>query len=375
MTRAEVLIVGAGPAGMAAASVCGDRAVWIDENATPGGQIWRGGKPGDALSRRWFGALCTQPRHGRIIDGGSGRAVLESAGGRETIEFGRIILATGARELFLPFPGWTAPKVFGAGGLQALVKAGLSVQGARVVVAGSGPLLLAVASYLRSRGARIAAVLEQAPLPRIARFLLRHPSRILPGAWMSRGLPYRTAAWVVRFTGSAVECHDGSTIGCDMLATGFGLVPNTELRAVFPDALLAGEICGVGGVEKALLEGEMAGLRALGQSTGHLEAAWRKAVRFQRDLEEAFALRAELKQLPQEDTIVCRCEDVRLGQLRQWRHWREAKLQVRCGMGPCQGRVCGPANQFLFGWEAPSPRPPFSATRIDTLIQEEEVHP
>jgi len=79
------------------------------------------------------------------------------------LSFEKLVLATGAREGFLPFPGWTLPHVMGAGGLQALVKSGLAISGKRVVVAGSGPLLIAVAAYLRRHGAEIAMICEQAP--------------------------------------------------------------------------------------------------------------------------------------------------------------------------------------------------------------------
>src|ERR1700745_4286386 len=83
--------------------------------------------------------------------------------GQLQLKYERLILATGARELFLPFPGWTLPGVMGAGGLQALVRSGVPVAGKKVIVAGSGPLLLAVAAYLRKRGARIGLIAEQAP--------------------------------------------------------------------------------------------------------------------------------------------------------------------------------------------------------------------
>jgi thioredoxin reductase len=374
---ASILIVGAGPAGIAAAAVCGERALWVDESGLPGGQIWRGGRPVDALSRKWLAQVARPPRQGRVVDLRPGYALLETPEGPERITFEKLILATGARELFLPFPGWTLPGVFGAGGLQALVKSGMPVEGKRVVVAGSGPLLLAVAAYLRGRGARVVAVLEQAPRARLSRFLLRHPGKIWQGMKLAFGLPYRTSVWVTRFTGDAVECSSGRTIACDYLATGYGLVPNTDLWTPFPldqpDVFVAGEMCGVGGVEKALLEGEIAGMRALGADPEGLMPEYRRALGFARDLEWAFALRPELRALPADDTMVCRCEDVPYREVRRWQSWREAKLQSRCGMGPCQGRVCGPANAFLLGWPLPAPRPPYTAASIETLIHFDEV--
>ena len=81
----------------------------------------------------------------------------------------------------------------------------------------------------------------------------------------------------------------------------------------------------------------------------------------------AFALRPELKTLAQTDTIVCRCEDVPFGALREFTDQRTAKLVSRCGMGPCQGRVCGPACGFLFGWETNKPRWPLVPVDVGTL--------
>ena len=75
----------------------------------------------------------------------------------------------------------------------------------------------------------------------------------------------------------------------------------------------------------------------------------------------------ELRSLPRPETIVCRCEDVTYSRLAQHGSWRAAKLQTRCGMGPCQGRVCGPATRFLFGWSPDSVRPPIFPARFENL--------
>ncbi|MEO8725967.1 MAG: pyridine nucleotide-disulfide oxidoreductase, partial [Acidobacteriaceae bacterium] len=91
--------------------------------------------------------------------------------------------------------------------------------------------------------------------------------------------------------------------------------------------------------------------------------------RFARALNRAFIMRPELKSLAQPNTIVCRCEDVTHHQLRACTSWRQAKLHTRCGMGPCQGRICGPATEFLYGWKPSSVRPPIFPARISTLAQ------
>ena len=126
---------------------------------------------------------------------------------------------------------------------------------------------------------------------------------------------------------------------------------------------------GVGGLELALIEGQIAGFAAVrrSESARHLFGARKKMRSFARTLERTFSLRPELRSLPRPETIVCRCEDVTYSRLAQHRSWRAAKLQTRCGMGPCQGRVCGPATRFLFGWSPDSVRPPIFPTRFENL--------
>src|SRR5581483_8105173 len=162
----------------------------------------------------------------------------------------RLVLATGARELFLPFPGWTLPGVIGPGGLQALVKNGWPIRGRRVVIAGSGPLLPAVADGLKKFGARIPSINEQTPRERLVEFglqLWRYPDKLAQGLgirWRLRGVPYRCGVWPVLAEGDdevrSVTLTDGRklwTEPCDALACGFHLVPNVELPRLFGCAL------------------------------------------------------------------------------------------------------------------------------------------
>jgi len=415
-TRADVLIIGAGPAGLAAAVRCaeGGRSVSIvDDNPDIGGQIWRGG-PGIAKTRdasEW----CTKVRsnnrisilNGRVIcaDRALQRVTVELAEGALVIAWSTLILATGARELFLPFPGWTLPGVVGVGGLQALVKSGLPIANKRVVVAGSGPLLLAVASYLSKQDAVVLTIAEQAPWPRLVRFgamLLRFPSKL----WQSIRLRvsllhvrYRPGCWITRAEGDArlqrVHVTNGRTTWveeCDYAAVAFGLWPNAELasllgckldesgvvvdsygRTSLPDILCAGEVTGVGGLDLSLAEGEVAGFTACGDLTAADRVLQRRkrALAFARHLQHAFRSRPEVKGLSDPNTVICRCEDVTLGRLQEVSSWRAAKLHTRCGMGPCQGRICGPALNVLFGWQASSVRPPLFPSRIGSLLAED----
>jgi len=332
---------------------------------------------------------------------------LERNGESTDVRFDRLILATGARERFLPFPGWTLPGVMGAGGLQALVKAGLNAKGKRVVVAGSGPLILAVAAGLHGAGAKIEGIYEQASLVRLATFgltLFGQPGKLVEGAGYrlkTLRARYRTRSWVVRVEGQgrveSVTVTDGRkkrTLACDWLACGFHLVPNLELprllgcrvaqgyvavdafqQSSVPDVACVGELTGIGGLEKALVEGQIAGWAAADcESKARALLPQRERLqRFAARLDRAFAPRAELRGLAAPETVVCRCEDVAYAALKACASWREAKLHTRCGMGACQGRVCGTATEFFFGWENTGARPPVYPAMVSTLAAEVDV--
>jgi hypothetical protein len=133
-----------------------------------------------------------------------------------------------------------------------------------------------------------------------------------------------------------------------------------------PAIFCAGELTGVGGVELALVEGEIAGLAAAGQKDAARPLFTRRfrLQNFAAALGTTFAPREELKFLARSDTIVCRCEDVPFARLDPRWHRRQAKLYARAGMGPCQGKVCGPALEFLFGWGTDSVRVPLRPTPL-----------
>ncbi len=373
----DLLVVGAGPAGLAAAwrgAQSGLRVTVVDDNPAAGGQIWRGGPP---EAQVWFERIRSvdvevingarvfqQPRPGTLL--------AERNGGVCELDYSKLVLATGARERFLPFPGWTLPNVMGAGGLQALVKTGLPIEGKRVVVAGSGPLLLAVAAYLLGRGADVLLVAEQASSVQLVRFaagLFSKRSQAFGLMRQLKNVPFRSGCWVAEAYGE--EKLEGVTlarggkrwqVACDYLACGFHLVPNVELaellgceverdsvrvdefqQTTVSNVYSAGETTGIGGLELSLVEGEIAGLAAAGkhEAARELFPVRAKQRKFADLLNRTFALREELKHLSTPQTIVCRCEDVTFERLRGHSSWRAAKLQTRCGMGPCQGRVCG----------------------------------
>jgi NADPH-dependent 2,4-dienoyl-CoA reductase/sulfur reductase-like enzyme len=412
----DVLVIGGGPAGMAAAAraaECGARVGIVDDNPRLGGQIWRGhSEDKTSEASKWIERLCAsrasilagfrvvhQPEAGVLLAENLDRAC--------ELSYKKLILATGARERFLPFPGWTLPNVMGAGGLQAMVKGGLPIHGKRVIVAGTGPLLLAVAATLRKLGAEVLLICEQASWKSLARFglaLSRWPTKIVQGLQLKRdltGVPFAANSWPIAADGGHVVeritvSRNGKieTVACDYLACGFHLVPNIELplllgctvddgrvrvnefqETTISSIFCAGEPTGVGGVDLALVEGQIAGLVAVDRvaEARKLFGKRHKANRLTGLLDRTFHLRSELMNLALPLTTVCRCEDVSYIRLQQQTSWRTAKLYTRCGMGPCQGRVCGSATQFLFNWEPDSIRPPVFPARVETLAGTSEL--
>jgi D-hydroxyproline dehydrogenase subunit alpha len=419
----DIVVIGAGPAGLRAAQIAlneGLRVALIDDNPRPGGQIWRQGpgfKTADPL-KRW----CAQTAmHAGLIQMSGARVVAATGNKRLLVErdeaplqvqYDRLILATGARERLLPFDGWTLPGVTGAGALQALIKGGVDVAGERIVIAGSGPLLLAAAATARQRGAEVVAVYERATFARAMRFgvsLARVPGKLAQACGLIRTVGvsrYRTGSVVVAAQGeSKVEAvtvrSNGreESVECDRVANGCGLVPNTTLaqalgceldenthggirvdgrqRTTVDDILAAGECTGVGGMELARAEGAIAAYAALGIDDARVALECRARRRWQRfaaRVEQAFEAGASPWPRPSAQTLLCRCEDVSVGTVARYANWRDAKLHTRCGMGACQGRICGTAAASLFGWsmdnvrDGAPPRPPLSPARIGTLM-------
>ena len=416
----QVLVVGAGPAGLAAAhaaAAAGCDVLLLDAAPQAGGQIWRARQGmaappvADALSRlAGVGA--------RVLAGGRVTMVLPGAAllvdgpaGAFRVRWERLVLATGARERLLPLPGWTLPGVFGAGGLQALVKGGWPIRGRRVVVAGTGPLLLAAAATLRAEGAQVVAIAEEAATPALARFagtLVRHPRQ----AWQAlrlaaalRGVPLMRGWRIAAIDGDArVErvllAGEGGrtrTLACDAVAAGWGLVPQTELAQALGCALAprfgaaaivvdgaqrssvagvfaAGECTGVAGAQAARLQGEIAGIAAAADLLGRACDTRTLAARLAREHDFAAAVAATFP-MPRDwaarlrdDTLVCRCEDVAWAAVRDQPDLRAAKLATRCGMGHCQGRLCHDTLAAVMHWPRLAQRAPLSPAPLATLL-------
>lgn len=414
---ADALVIGAGPAGIAAATRAAERGlrvVVVDRGLEPGGQIWHH-VHGGAIPRTAQQWLTRLARSGaRVIgstsvvdarsDGAGFELLADSAGRALHIRAASIILATGARELFIPFDGWTLPGVIGIGGTQALLKSGASFRGRRVIIAGSGPLMLPVAAALADAGAKLLLVAEQSSRIAVARFaagLWRTPSMLLQAIrYRARFLasPYSMGTWVTAAHGvdrvESVTVTDGSRTwreATDVLCTGYGLVPNIELarllgcdtrdgsvvvdsqqRTTIADVLAVGEATGIGGAPMSQIEGEIAGLAVCSRTATPSQLLRQRATleSAARRMFDAFAPRAELRALPSEDTIICRCEDVTYGAVQGAACARQAKLYTRAGMGPCQGRTCMPGLEFLLAWQPDTVRSPIEPALVSILSSE-----
>ncbi|MFM9943184.1 MAG: NAD(P)/FAD-dependent oxidoreductase [Hyphomicrobiaceae bacterium] len=411
----DVIVVGAGPAGMAAATVtanAGLRTLVLDENTSVGGQIWRAITRTPVLSRPvlgrdyWSGqaivdafAACgaTHVAGATVWSLDRHREIGVSQGGAaRMLTARRVIIATGAMERPFPVPGWTLPGVMTIGGAQtALKSSGLVPQG-RVVLAGCGPLLWLYADQILRAGGKIQAILDTSDAGQ-RRQALRHAATFARSPYLLKGLKLmasvrRKVRVVSRVTQLAIEGTDraeaicyrcgvamGDRMPADLVLLHQGVVPNPNLAMAagvehhWSDAQLcfvpkldawgttsidgiaiAGDGAGVAGVEAAVERGRLAGLAAataLGAAGDKLPDAGpmrRQLARYEapRAFLDVLYRPSEPMRIPSGDTIVCRCEEVTAAQVIETvaigpEGPNQMKSFLRCGMGPCQGRLCG----------------------------------
>jgi thioredoxin reductase len=418
----DVAVVGAGPAGLSAALAAaksGARVLVLDEYAEPGGQFYKqlpaefsvpdraqlddDYTKGDALlaSARQAGVEISNET---LVWGAFEAGVLSVTrrGEAVSVKARKIIVASGAYERAIAFPGWDLPGVMTPGGAQTLVKNQQQLPGQRIVLAGSGPFLLPVAKTLLGAGANIAAIFEATRPREWARHALRlwgHWNRIAEGLRYRRtltdaGLPIRFGRMVVRAEGVeavervvTMECDAAGKViagseqveSCDTLCVGYGFIPQVQLTRLLgcehrydplrggwvpkfggdmqtsvAGVYVAGEVAGIGGAYAALAEGWIAGLSAA-RELGHkvretaLLSAQRERMarrRFGDLVNTVFAVKPGVFDQIADDTLVCRCEEVSAGEIRAAASaWGAAASAVkgitRCGMGYCQGRICG----------------------------------
>ncbi|WP_131113881.1 NAD(P)/FAD-dependent oxidoreductase [Lichenihabitans psoromatis] len=424
MGSPDLLVIGAGPAGIEAAlaaASCGLAVTLVDEAPAAGGQVYRappaafsGGsasperKTGDALRARLAASPVTVVFDHMVWSISPGfRVDALGPDGPRSWRARAVVTATGAQERVVPFPGWTLPGVTGLAGATILLKSQGMLPGRRTLVAGCGPLLLAVAVAILKAGGDVAAVVDLSSrrdwLSRGPALLARPDLAARGTAWVSRlmaaGVPLLTRQGVRR----AEAMPDGRldiVIGpvdaarrpiadgrerhftVDAAAVGHGLTPSTDvtrlLRAehLFDDArggwlpltdaegrtsipllFATGDGAGLAGAAAAATDGRLAGLavaRDLGalpasehqRISAKLKPAAARARRFGRAMASLMALRpGQIDAIPP-DAIVCRCEDVTRAEIEAAMREGSAtanqvKAWTRCGMGPCQGRICG----------------------------------
>lgn len=417
-----ILVVGAGPAGMAAAATlaeAGLRPMVLDKAPSPGGQGWRAPNPAAAAPLASFDSDGGEPARERFLElARSGRIdwypgttvidvtrdrlwALGPSGEVDSTTWSRLVLCPGAIERILPLPGWTLPGVYTLGGAQTALKAQACAVGRRVAFVGTGPLLWLAAAQHLACGVEVAVVADTARLRdglAAAPALLADRDRLRLGLRCARilrraGVPVLRGVRAAAILGEGrVEAVRIATRGselafpCDAVATSFGLVPQLQLLDLLdvpirfdsecgtwiaetdPDGRtpvrgihLAGDAARIRGAAAAALAGELTALALLGDLGRPIDPArlarLRRALdrhgRFARALARAFPFPAVLEEAIADDTIVCRCEGVTAGVLREAVRAFEvdevnrAKALTRCGMGRCQGRLCGPTMARL----------------------------
>ncbi|MEV4053696.1 FAD-dependent oxidoreductase [Amycolatopsis sp. NPDC049688] len=424
----HVVIVGAGPAGLAAARhalAAGAEVTVLDQADTPGGQYHRGAAQRfDALLNRctWWPESTVWAVEGKrvhVLRGPADGADRQ----RHTLEPDALVLATGAHDRVLPFPGWQLPGVFTAGAAQAMAKGEGVAVGRRVLVAGAGPFLLPVAESLVHVGAEVVAVLEANP----ARTVLSgwswraaaHVGKLAElaryaGTLARHRVPYRTGRAVIEARGGdrvreAVTARvraDWSVVPgtertheIDALCVGHGFVPQPELavaagchldsgfvrvgddqRTSVEGVFAAGELTGIGGSAAAAAEGAVAGWAAAGRTPGRALLEQRDHTRaFARRLAAAHPIGPAWPGWLRADTIVCRCEETTVSDLKSAAADPAApgphalKLGTRAGLGPCQGRMCGAAVADLCGTPERHHRPIAQPIRLGELADPKET--
>lgn len=414
MDTYDVAVIGAGPAGLAAATMCaraGLSTVLFDEQASPGGQIYRAIAETPVKRNTvfgddyWYGSRLAEDFRdsgAQYVPGATvwsltrDREIGVSIGGAvRLIRAKRVILATGALERPFPIPGWTLPGVMTAGAAQILLKSSGMRPGGHVVLAGCGPLLWLLAWQYLNAGVTLDAILDTTPRGNWAD-ALRHVPAFLASPYFAKGLRLMLAVRRgVRVISGVTELHaegEGRVqsvvyrtrgraemrLPVDTLLLHHGVVPNVNLamsagiehrwdeaqlcwvptldahgNTSVEGIAIAGDGAGIGGARAAEERGRLAAISAARAvrpdvvlpDEGDIRAALARAERGRLFLDLLYRPAPQFRR-PQADTIVCRCEEVTARQVLDTVALgcmgpNQMKSFLRCGMGPCQGRLCG----------------------------------
>jgi len=455
----QVLVIGGGPAGLATASGAARQGLdvaLVDEQQAPGGQIYRNVAGSENWAINYLGKDYMRGKQLVIEFLQSGADYLNNAsvwylderleagllidGSSRFITADRLVMASGAQERPMPLPGWQLPGVMTAGAGQILLKASGIVPDGRLVLAGSGPLLLLLAWQYLQAGVKIEALVDTTPGSRLVEALPSLP-RALPAIdYLFKGLKFMRAIRNARIPvyrnvdnlraegGDSLESvcfnipagkagnRSEIRIEADTLMLHQGVISNISLplaagcevewndlqqnwqvsrdkwgQSSVKEVMVAGDCAGIVGAAAAELQGRLCALQ-LGHEIGGLDSGQRDAAaqRIVRSLNRHLSIRpfidrlyapATAFQLPDNETLVCRCEEVNAGQIRQAARMgcvgpNQVKAFTRCGMGPCQGCLCGSTVSALIADEINSPleavgyfrvRPPFKPITLGEL--------
>lgn len=458
----ELIIIGAGPGGIAVAVEAARAGVSVkilDENPKPGGKIYSQHNDGFKLiNSRFLGRDYEKGkvllaefdnfhekidyRHDALVFGTfeNREMAFNQAGKGERLRFDKLVVGTGAYDRPVPFPGWTLPGVLTAGGAQTLVKMQRVLPGKNILFAGTGPLQLVVAKQVLDGGGKVEAILEAGEINNWFKLLKGFSHN-----WglMTDGLRYiraiRKAGVPLLRKHIILEAHGDHqveeaviaevdkdwraiektrrTLKVDTICLGYGLVPsveltrlvgcqhryapalggcvpvrNEEMETSVPGVFAVGDGAGVAGSAMAMLEGRIAGI-SIAQSLGYISSkeARRRKIPYLNDMKRIGRLRdvldqisyprAGLFELANDDTIICRCEELTLGDIKSaigkgTIEMNELKRLTRMGMGRCQGRMCAPAVQEIIARQTQTPaaeiqylnqRPPIKLVSINVL--------
>lgn len=416
----DVLVIGAGPAGLNAASAaaeCGLDVILLDEQESPGGQIYRSVSSPNAKKyflqsedlsdgldhlKRFYSSGAKYLPKTTVWFAEPGRVICSREGNSQEIKTQILIVATGAMERPVPFEGWTLPGVMGAGAADILYKSAGVVPDGPVVLAGNGPLIPLVGSHLVALGVEIAAVLDTSPFSNTITSLTKMPAALsdipflLKGVnmlkkLMTSGVPmYHGVGSVKAFGNNHVEGVSFTSwngkdhaLPASTLLFHEGVIPRIHMSRMLKlkhawnnvqrywhpvcdlygkssreNIYVVGDGSSVHGVGASALKGELAGidaaraLKVISKSEAEDKAVLVKA-KLKKNLaprgfvDKYFAPHPDIYKVA-DDVLVCRCEGVKASDIRQavaegYHEVNEIKLRTRCGMGPCQGRMCGPA--------------------------------